>query len=680
MSDSEQIRLQQLRLQIEEHNYRYYVLDDPYVPDAEYDRLMRELKQLETDHPEWISEDSPTQRVGAEPLPEFVRVEHRIPMLSLDNVFNEDELADFDRRVRELLGSDSITYSAEPKLDGIAVSLLYQNGALQRGATRGDGSSGENITSNLRTLTTVPLKLRGRGWPEVLEVRGEVIMPRSGFERMNQQLAVDGLKTFVNPRNAAAGSLRQLDPAITAKRPLEIYCYGIGLVEGGVVNETQSSIFQQLLDWGLRVNPLQAAVNGVQGCLDYYQKISEQRNHLPYEIDGVVFKVDRIDQQQRLGFVARAPRWAVAHKFPAQEEMTVVSDIEFQVGRTGAITPVARLEPVFVGGVTVSNATLHNMDEVERKDIRIGDTVIVRRAGDVIPEVVRSIIERRPENSIAVELPQHCPVCGSAVVREADEAVARCSGGLVCSAQRKEAIKHFASRKAMDIDGLGDKLVEQLVNRGLVKDPSDLYGLGFSDFSGLERMGPKSAENLIQSLEKSKQTTFDRFLYALGMREVGVATANALAVYFGSLDKLMAADLETLQNVPDVGPVVAERVIHFFQQEQNREVIHKLTTIGVTWPDTVVSKSIQPLDGVRCVLTGTLSGLTRDEAKAELQKLGVTVTGSLSKKTTFLLAGAEAGSKLKKAEDLGIPVLSEDAFHRLLKAPDLLDELLKFNL
>ncbi|MFQ5642343.1 MAG: NAD-dependent DNA ligase LigA [Thiogranum sp.] len=658
-------RAAQLREQIQLHNYRYYVLDDPQVPDAEYDRLLRELQDLEQAHPELLTEDSPTRRVGAEPLSAFGEVQHEVPMLSLDNAFDDEELGEFDRRVRERLELESVDYVAEPKLDGLAVSLLYEDGVLKRGATRGDGNRGEDITLNVRTIKSVPLRLLGDDYPQRLEVRGEVFISHAGFRKLNERAVQQEQKTFVNPRNAAAGSLRQLDPKITAQRPLEMYCYGTGLVENGRLAERHSEILQQLRGWGLRVYPGIERVAGLQGCIQYYRALEKQRSSLPFDIDGVVFKVDRLDLQRRLGFVARAPRWAIARKFPAAEELTRVVAIDVQVGRTGAITPVARLEPVFVGGVTVTNATLHNEDEVRRKDVHVGDTVIVRRAGDVIPEIVSVILDRRPDDAKAFVMPSHCPVCGSDIERLDGEAVARCTGGLYCEAQRKEAIKHFASRRAMDIEGLGDKLVEQLVDRKLVADVAGLYDLSAEALAGLERMGEKSAHNLVRALQKSKDTTLDRFLYALGIREVGDATARTLAGEFGNLDALMQASQEQLEAIHDIGPVVAQHIVQFFRQPHNREVIVRLQDAGIHWPD-VEPVTHQPLQGRTYVLTGTLSGITREEAKQKLQALGAKVSGSVSKKTTALIAGAKAGSKLAKAEALGVPVLSEDELVTLL--------------
>ena len=666
-------KVENLREQIRHHNYLYHVLDAPEIPDIEYDRLVRELQALEEAHPELVTPDSPTQRVGATPIEAFGTVKHGLPMLSLDNAFSADEVRDFHRRVAKRLelpdeGKD-LAYAAEPKLDGAAVSLLYVNGTLQQGATRGDGRRGEDITHNVRTIDAVPLKLIGDDYPETLEVRGEVFMPKTGFEAYNKRARETGEKTFVNPRNAAAGSLRQLDPKLTAERPLDIYVYSVGIVEGREMPDSHNEVLDQLQAWGFKTCPERRVVNGIDGCLAYYEELGARRESLSYEIDGVVYKVNSRAEQRELGFVSRAPRWAIAHKFPAQEEMTVLKGVEFQVGRTGALTPVARLEPVFVGGVTVSNATLHNMDEVNRKDVRIGDTVIVRRAGDVIPEVVSVIKSRRPKGTRKVKLPAKCPVCDSAVVREEGEAVARCTGGLYCSAQRVEALKHFVSRRAMDIDGLGTKIIEQLVNIGRIKTPADLYRLGKDELASLERMGEKSAQNLIDAIEHSKETTLARFLYSLGIREVGEATAAGVAAHFGGLDRIITATEEDLEAVPDVGPVVASRIRAFFDEEHNREVIARLTKAGVHWKETEPSGAPKdgPLAGKVFVLTGTLPSMTRDEAKDRIQALGGKVTGSVSKKTDFVVYGDKAGSKLKKAQDLDVETLDEEQFEALLR-------------
>lgn len=656
-----------LRALIERYNYEYYVLDAPTVPDAEYDRLMSELMHLEEEHPELITEDSPTRRVGAAPVSAFGEVRHRIPMLSLANAFEEAELEAFDRRIREGLGINEVEYVAETKLDGLAVSLLYQNGKLARGATRGDGRSGEDVTWNVRTIDCIPLKLYKDKFPERLEVRGEVYMTRTGFHELNTYQEKNGNKTFANPRNAAAGSLRQLDSAITAKRPLKFFAYGIGECEGAELPDTLAEIQSRLKQWGIPVSPLTQCVTGLSGCFDYYREIGNQRANLDYDIDGVVYKVNRIEHQETLGFVSRAPRWAIAYKFPPEEELTRVLGIEVQVGRTGALTPVARLETVFVGGVNVTNATLHNMDEITRKDVRVGDTVIIRRAGDVIPEVVRVILEKRPRGLKKFVMPESCPVCGSEVVRAEGEAVYRCNGGLFCRAQSIQAIIHFASRRAMDIDGLGDKLVEQLVNNHLVDNVADLYTLQKDDLLQLERMGDKSADNLLKALEKSKSTTLARFIYALGIREVGEATAMALAQSLGSLQRIRTANEESLQSIPDIGPVVAAHIVSFFHEAHNQEVIDRLVASGVHWDESTSSKSNDgKLAGKTFVLTGTLSGMTRDEAKDRLVALGARVSGSVSGKTDYVIAGTDAGSKLDKAEKLGVTVIDESRFLEMI--------------
>lgn len=662
------VRAEALREQINYHNYRYYVLDDPEIPDAEYDRMLRELEGLEGEHPDIVTPDSPTQRVGHEPAAGFEEVEHLEPMLSLGNAFSAEEFREFDRRVRSRLGEEGeVMYAAEPKLDGAAVCLLYEDGLLVRGATRGDGARGEDITHNIRTIPSIPLRLRGKTHPRRIEVRGEVFISRQGFERLNEEARRSDGKPFVNPRNAAAGSLRQLDPKLTASRPLEFYGYGTGGIEQGTLPDRHSLVLEKLRDWGIPVSPLSEVVEGVEGCQDYYLRMQERRDELDYEIDGIVLKVDRIDLQRELGFVSRAPRWAIAYKFPAREEITVLRDVEFQVGRTGALTPVARLEPVFVGGATVSNATLHNIDEMRRRDVRPGDSVIVRRAGDVIPEVVSVLLDRRPPGAKPVELPAECPVCGSEVIKPEGEVVARCTGGLYCAAQRREAVLHFASRRAMDIEGLGTKLVEQLTETGLIKTPADLYGLDLEDLTGLERMGQKSAENLLEALERSKETTLQRFLFALGIREVGEVTAGALADYFGDLDALADADVETLQQVPDVGPVVAEHVAAFFRQAHNLEVIKELRDAGIRWKAKPFARPAGgPLAGKTFVLTGTLESLTRQQAKEQIERLGGKVTATVSKKTDYVVAGADPGSKLKKAEELGVTILDETQFFELI--------------
>jgi DNA ligase (NAD+) len=663
-------RAVELRRQLEHHNYRYHVLDDPEVSDAEYDRLLQELKAIEADNPDLITPDSPTQRIGAAAVSELREVIHTTPMLSLDNAFSDEELINFDRRVRERLEDvEQVEYVAEPKLDGLAVSFRYEAGQLVQAATRGDGLRGEDITHNVRTIKTVPMRLRGQ-FPDLLEVRGEVFMLLAGFKAMNQRALERGEKVFVNPRNAAAGTLRQLDPRLAAARPLDVFFYSVGQHGGWKLPPRHSEVLEQLREWNLKVSPLTKVVQGVEGCREYYREIGEKRGTLKYEIDGVVYKVNRFAQQRELGFVSRAPRWAIAHKFPAHEENTVVRDVEFQVGRTGALTPVARLEPIFVGGVTVSNATLHNMDEVQRKDVRIGDTVVIRRAGDVIPEVVKVIVERRPKNARVVELPAQCPICGSAVEREEGEAIARCTGGLFCPAQRKESLRHFAGRRAMDVDGLGTKIIDQLVDSEppLVRSPADLYRLTVQQFADLERMGEKSAAKLVAALEHSKKTTLARFLYALGIRDVGEATAAALANHFGSLEALQDADEAAIQEVSDVGPVVATHVHTFFQQPHNREVIQALRDSGVHWPAQQRKAAAREgaLSGKTFVLTGSLDSMSRDQAGDRITAAGGKVTGSVSKKTSYVVAGAEAGSKLQKAQELGVEVLDEAAFLKLL--------------
>ncbi len=662
-----------LREAIDHHNYRYHVLDDPEVPDSEYDKLFDRLRALEAEYPELITPDSPTQRVGSAPQGEFGTVVHRLPMLSLDKCTTLDEIDAWDARCRTRLGvAGELRFSCEPKIDGIAVSLMYERGVLKLGATRGDGQKGEDITANVRTVSSIPLQLRGKGAPATLEVRGEIYLPVEAFRAFNARAVERGDKPMVNPRNGAAGSLRQLDPRITATRPLKFFCYSVGLVEGGFAPTTQSDVLNTLKEWGLRVNPERAVVEGARGCYEYAERLLARRAQLGYEIDGVVFKVNELEQQERLGTITRRPRWAIAYKYPAEEAITRVLGVEFQVGRTGAVTPVARLEPVFVGGVTVSNATLHNMDEIARLGLMIGDTVTVRRAGDVIPQVMSVVTSKRPADATEIVVPTRCPVCGSDIYRADDEAVARCSGGLDCPAQRKEAIRHFASRLAMDIEGLGDKLVDQLVERGLISHVADIYSLDVGALEALDRMGPKSAENLRAAIDRSRATTLPRFIYALGIREVGEATALNLARHFGDLPPLMNATLEQLIEVADVGPIVAERVHQFFQQTHNREVIERLTdpTIGVHWPalPPMERAAAAPLAGQTWVLTGTLEQLTRDEAKARLQALGAKVASSVSAKTTQVVAGPGAGSKLDRATELGVPVLDEDAFLQRLES------------
>ncbi|WP_138437515.1 NAD-dependent DNA ligase LigA [Marinobacter shengliensis] len=664
-----QQRVEQLRAALDDHNYYYYVLDDPRIPDAEYDRLFRELQTLEADYPELATDNSPTRRVGSAAETSFEEITHRLPMLSLDNAFSDDELRDFDRRVRDRLATeDPVEYVCEPKLDGLAVSLHYEQGVLTRAATRGDGYTGEDITANIRTIPSVPLTLRGDDYPDLVEVRGEVYMPKAGFEQLNRRLAEQGEKPFVNPRNAAAGSLRQKKSTVTAKRPLELCAYSMAVTDESLLPETHWESLQRVRGWGFRINPEMRKAKGVEACLEAYQELMAKRDTLPYEIDGIVFKVNRLDLQQQLGFVSRAPRWAIAHKFPAQEELTVIEGVEFQVGRTGAVTPVARLKPVFVGGVTVSNATLHNMDEIRRLDVHIGDTVFIRRAGDVIPQVVKVVPEKRPKGAAEVVMPSQCPVCDSDIVQIEGEAVARCSGGLYCPAQRKEAIRHYASRKAMDIEGLGDRLIEVLVDEGMVNTVADLYRLTNFQLSSLDRMGDKSAGNLVAAIDRARKPVLWRFLYALGIREVGEATAKSLASHFGTLEAISAADDEALQAVPDVGPIVAGHIRSFFDQPHNQETLQALKDTGVSWQEEqVVPAEAKPLAGETWVLTGTLSQMTRDQAKEKLEKLGAKVAGSVSKKTACVVAGEAAGSKLTKAEQLGVPVLDEEGLLALLE-------------
>ncbi len=669
MTDQARNEVEQLRSQLEEHNYRYYVLDAPSIPDAEYDRLMRRLQELEAQHPDLQSPNSPSQRVGAPPLDHFATVQHRTPMLSLDNAFSDEDLADFDRRLHDRLKlnpESAIDYVAEPKLDGVAVSLTYADGELITASTRGDGVSGEDITVNIRTLASVPLRLRQPPWPALMEVRGEVYMPQAGFERYNAQAREQGGKVFANPRNAAAGSLRQLDSRMTAQRPLALYAYAIGFVEGRLDCETHFAMLQRLKSWGFPVNAKVRQVRGLSACLDYYRALEAERDSLGYDIDGIVYKVDNLQQQVQLGFVSRAPRWAIARKFPAQEQITRLLDVEFQVGRTGAITPVARLEPVQVAGVTVSNATLHNKDEIARLGIAIGDRVIVRRAGDVIPQVIGSAEPAADSLRQPIIFPSECPVCQSPLEQIEGEAAVRCTGGLICAAQRKESIWHFASRKAMDIDGLGEKLIDQLVDLGLVDNVADLYALQLEQLAGLERMAEKSATNLLQAIENSKQTTLPRFIYALGIREVGEATAKNLALHFGDLPPLMDASAEGLLAVPDVGPVVAAHIADFFANPGNRERVDRLIAQGIQWPAVQRAANL-PLQGMTLVLTGSLESMTREEAAAKLEAMGAKVAGSVSAKTSLVIAGPGAGSKLAKAEALGIEVLDEPGLLRLLE-------------
>lgn len=658
-----------LREQLEEWSYQYYALGHSDVPDAEYDRWFRELERLEAEHPELITPDSPTQRVGAAPLESFQQVDHAVPMLSLGNAFDEQEVRDFHRRITELLDtSEPIVYVAEPKLDGLAVTLIYQDGLLTQALTRGDGHTGEDITQNVRTIKSVPLRLRG-GPPGVVEVRGEVVMRHEGFERLNEKQIAAGLPPFANPRNAAAGSLRQLDSRVVAQRPLDFYAYSVAQLTELPWPQTHSALLAQVREWGLQVSPEVKRCTGVEELLAYYEALAARRDELPYDIDGIVYKVDRLDWQEDLGYVSRAPRWAVAHKLPAQEEITTLLAVDFQVGRTGAVTPVARLKPVQVGGVTVSNATLHNMDEIRRLDIHVGDEVVLYRAGDVIPKIVSVVASRRPKDAQPITLPTACPECGSEIFTPEGEAIARCTGGLICPAQQKEALRHFVSRRAMDVDGLGVKLIAQLVDKGWVKNAANLYELKAEEVAGLERMGPKSAENLIQALEKSKETTLPRFLYALGIREVGEATAQALAQHFGTLEAIMQADEAALLQVNDVGPVVAGHIRHFFAEPHNQDVIQALLAAGIRFPEGAQTQEVteQPLEGQTWVLTGTLSQMTRGEAKEALQRLGARVSGSVSQRTHTVVAGEAAGSKLTRAQELGITVWDEEQLLALLE-------------
>jgi DNA ligase (NAD+) len=662
-------RAAQLREEINGHDHRYYVLNEPSVPDAEYDRLMKELREIEATEPALVTPDSPTQRVAGAAASQFGEVKHAIPMLSLENGFTDEDLIDFDRKVRERLKSPGpIAYAAEPKLDGLAISVMYRDGEYFRAATRGDGLTGEDVTANVGTIRSVPRRLRGKP-PAVLEVRGEVFLPFAGFEKMNRDAAERGDKQYVNPRNAASGSLRQLDSRITAQRPLDLFFYSLGVVEGGAVPEKQSELAAQLNAWGLRTCPEGRLVTGVEGCLEYHRDIGARRAKLPYQIDGVVYKVDSRADQDRLGFVSRAPRWALAHKFPADEEMTILEGVIFNVGRTGALTPAAKLKPVFVGGVTVSNATLHNMDEVARKGFMIGDTVVVRRAGDVIPEVARYLPDRRPADARPIVMPSHCPVCGSAVAREEDQAVYKCTGGVFkCPAQRAQWIMHFAGRRALDIEGLGEKLIEQLVNDGTVNTPADLYTLEAKALAERERMGEKSAQNVVDAIAKSRKTTLPRLLYALGIPQVGESTALALALQFGTVEKLAEATAEQIEETPDVGPIVSRAVFDFFQSELAQSVVERLKASGVIYePIKVEERASLPLAGLTIVITGTLAGLQRDAAEDALRELGAKVSGSVSKKTSFLVVGADAGSKLAKAQSLGVRILDEAALEDILK-------------
>ena len=660
--------LPSLKHELNTHNYRYYALDNPSIPDAEYDRLFKQLQAIEQKYPDLITSDSPTQRVGASPLGKFKQIKHKLPMLSLSNAFNDEDLQNFEQRLQDRLGStESVEFVAEPKLDGVAVSLLYENGQLIYGATRGDGEVGEDITQNVRTIKSIPLMLLGEGYPKLLEVRGEIFMPKHAFESLNAEAIKSDRKPFVNPRNAAAGSLRQLDSKITAKRSLRMCAYSIGYIETDdldfdpfVLPSNHYDMLKKLSVWGLAINQEMQLVTGAKACSHYHNALSVKRGDLSYEIDGIVFKVNNFEQQNKLGYVSRSPRWAIAYKFPAQEEITILRSVDFQVGRTGALTPVARLEPVFVGGVTVSNATLHNMDEIERLDIHVGDRVIIRRAGDVIPKVVKVVVEKRPESAIKIILPSECPVCGSPVAIIEGEAVARCTGNLICSAQIKESIKHFASRKALNIDGLGDKLIDQLVEKELVKHVGDLFRLHVNDLALLERMASKSANKLVKAIEAAKATSLAKFIYALGIREVGETTAALLSKKFGSIDNVANASIQSLENLQDIGPVVAKNIFSFFSSTENKQKIDELISLGLTFApvkqDNVESAT---LEGVTFVLTGTLPSMSRDEMKTLLIEHGAKVSGSVSKNTSYLVAGDAAGSKLKKAADLGVKILSE---------------------
>jgi len=680
-SEPIEIKIKILRQEIEELNYQYYVLDNPSYPDSHYDKLLQELISIEKKHPELITDNSPTQRVGGQPLSGFSQITHLTPMLSLDNVFDSDSFGKFYERVFHKIASDQpITFTCEPKLDGLAISCLYKNGNLVHAATRGDGKIGEDVTHNIKTIQSIPLKLRG-DFPELLDVRGEVFMPKDSFEKLNKNAIKDGNKTFANPRNAAAGSLRQLDPKITAKRKLAVYFYALGNAEfKKLQNDAEQTSDERLADshhnrlkqiqsWGLPICDEIELRHGDKACLEYFKEIGAKREQLPYEIDGIVYKVDSILSQDKLGFVAKAPRWAIAHKFPAQEEMTLLKGVDFQVGRTGAITPVARLEPVFVGGVMVSNATLHNKDEIERLDVRVGDHVVIRRAGDVIPQIVSVVLDKRDVNASSIIFPKVCPICQSPLEKEIDQAIYRCTGGLICSAQKTQSIIHFVSRKAMNIDGLGDKLVEVLCDKQLINSVADIYQLSKDDLIGLERMAEKSANNLLQAIEKSKQTSLAKVIYALGIREVGEVTAMNLANNLFDFKNIINANLEELENIEDIGPIVAKHIVAFFENENNRQVIESLISHGVSWPEIKPKdKSELPLLNQTWVLTGALSQLKRNDAKAVLQSLGAKVSGSVSKNTTCVVAGESAGSKLKKAIELGIEVISEEEMLKLISS------------
>lgn len=661
-------KIKKLRKIIEEHNYRYYILEDPSISDAEFDRLFRQLQDLENQFPEFKTLDSPTQRVGIVPASAFQTVKHEVPMLSLNNAFSEEEVYAFDQRIKQRTSfSDTVEYVCETKLDGLAVALVYEDGLLVRGATRGDGVTGEEVTQNIRTIASIPLRLRGKDYPRILEVRGEVFLPLASFAAINERAQKEGQKVFSNPRNAASGSLRQLNPKITAERHLDFYGFSLGQVSDDFIFPVHhSEVLQRLKEWGIRISSETKTVKGVEACIAYYRQMEKRRDELPYEIDGVVYKVNNLQVQRELGYVSRAPRWAVAHKFPAREELTTVNAIEFQVGRTGIVTPVARLEPVFVSGVTVCNATLHNFDEAWRKDVRVGDTVVVRRAGDVIPEIVSVVKDKRPAKTKRLQLLKHCPVCGSDVVKPEGEAYAHCTGGLYCHAQLKESILHFASRRAMDIDGLGEKIVDQLLEKKLIKNVVDLYRLDLETIANMERMGEKSAQNLLNAIQKSKKTTLPRFLYALGIPNIGEATALNLAHHFASLEHLMDADEDKLQEVGDIGPVVATNIVAFFRQSHNRQVVNDLLRLGIEWPDIKQDMKTQPLLGKTFVITGTLDSMSRQDAKEKLQTLGAKVTDSVSAKTSYVVVGSEPGSKYEKAVKLGVEILDEAAFLKFL--------------
>ncbi len=678
-------QIQQLRGEIWDHNYRYYVLDDPIISDAEYDILFSQLQTLEKKFPQHITLDSPTQRVGNAPLAGFAEVKHKLPMLSLDNVFSDQDLTSFYQRILNKLQKPCdtlIAFTCEPKIDGLAVSLIFEKGVLTQAATRGDGYTGEDITSNIRTIRSLPLKLQHNDFPDYLEVRGEVYISKKGFENLNEQALLKGEKQFANPRNAAAGSVRQLDPKITATRPLQLFCYSIGYTENNVENQyknkettlpsTHFEILEKLNHWGLPVNLESKKVNGAKALQDYFNHIANIRTSLPYEIDGVVYKVNELSVQQTLGFVSRAPRWAIAHKFKAAQAHTRLLHVEFQVGRTGILTPVARLEPVLVGGVMISNATLHNIDEIKRLDLHINDMVVVYRAGDVIPKIIKPLLEQRTLDASPIFLPIDCPICHSPVHLSDKEVYARCTGGAACSAQLKEYVKHFASRRAMDIEGLGDKIIDQLVDSGLIKNVAELFNLTLNQLADLSRMGEKSAHNLLASLEKSKSTTLPRFIFALGIREIGETTAYLLAEHFGSLDRLIAAEAEILLNIRDIGPVAAQYLRAFFLDKRNIEIIRQLYLVGIHFPEKLMTENNKPLEGLTFVLTGTLQNHTRDQAKEALLKQGAMVTNSVSKRTNYIVAGEEAGSKLDKARALNIPILDENGLIEMLQKKDAL--------